>query len=401
MDVELALPARSPIVPARYDPAGRRPGAIPVSTPRGSRAHDGLMPIEFIGFVSTSHESEIHGRQGPIVDVGYTRAFARAHEQAGFDRVLIGYFSHAPDGFVVAADVAAHTERLGILLAHRPGFVAPTLAARKVATLDQFSGGRLALHVISGGSDEDQRRDGDYLGHDARYRRTDEYLEVLERIWTATAPVDHHGEHYRFEGAWSDVRCLQQPHVPIYFGGSSEIAVEIAARHADVYALWGEPLADARAHIERVRAAAARRGREPRISLSVRPIVAPTEDQAWERAHRILDTIRGRVASGAYRARVPENTGSRRLLDAAARGEVHDKRLFTPLAAATGAAGSTTALVGTAEQVAESMLDYVDIGVSTLLIRGYDPFEDVADYAEVIRLVRGEVARRDLAANPS
>ena len=147
------------------------------------------MPIEFIGFVSTSHESEIHGREGPIVDVGYTRALARAHEQAGFDRVLIGYFSNAPDGFVVATDVVAHTERLGILLAHRPGFVAPTLAARKLATLDQFSGGRLAVHVISGGSDEDQRRDGDHLPHDARYRRTDEYLDVLKKVWTATAPV--------------------------------------------------------------------------------------------------------------------------------------------------------------------------------------------------------------------
>src|SRR5437899_1253336 len=139
------------------------------------------MPIEFIGYVGTCHESEIHARQGPIVDVSYTRALAREHERAGFDRVLIGYFSHAPDGFVVSAD----------------------------------------------------------------------------------------------------------------------IAVEIAAKHADVYALWGEPLADAKAHIERVRAAAAARGRTPGISLSIRPIVAPTEDEAWDRAYRILDTINARVSSGS------------------------------------------------------------------------------------------------------
>jgi alkanesulfonate monooxygenase len=353
------------------------------------------MPIQFIGFIGTSHESEVHARQGPILDVGYLRAHARAHEQAGFDRVLIGYYSNAPDGFLVAGDVAAHTERLGILLAHRPGFVAPTLAARKLATLDQLSGGRLAVHVISGGSDQDQRRDGDYLGHDERYRRTDEYLDVLKRVWTAAEPFDHHGEHYRFEGAWSDVRCVAEPHIPIYFGGSSDIAVEIAGRHADVYALWGEPLAAAAAHIGRVRAAAARWGRDPAISLSLRPIVAATEDEAWDRAYRILDAIRARVEAGSYQARVPQNTGSLRLLEAAARGDVLDRRLFTPLAAATGAAGSSTALVGTAEQVAESMLDYVDIGVSTLLIRGYDPFDDLAGYAEVIRLVRDGVARRE------
>ena len=122
--------------------------------------------------------------------MAFTREFARVHEEAGFDRVLIGYYSDAPDGFVVAADVLAHTERLGVLLAHRPGFVAPTLAARKLATLDQFSGGRVAVHVISGGSDADQRRDGDFLDHDARYRRTDEYLDILKRVWTADGPID-------------------------------------------------------------------------------------------------------------------------------------------------------------------------------------------------------------------
>lgn len=353
------------------------------------------MPIEFIGMIGTSLQSETQARRGPFVDVEYTRAFARAHEEAGFDRVLIGYFSNGPDGVVTAADVLAHTERLSVLLAHRPGFVAPTVAARMLATLDQFSGGRLALHVISGGSDADQRRDGDHLDHDARYRRTDEYLTVMKRVWTATEPVDHHGEHYRIEGAWSDVRCVQRPHVRIYFGGSSDAAVEVASRHADVYALWGEPLAAAGAHIQRVRAAARSHGRELGISLSLRPIIAATEDAAWDRAYRILDAIRGRVAAGTYEPRRPENTGSLRLLEAAARGDVLDKRLFTPLAAATGAAGNSTALVGTAEQVAESMLDYVDIGVTTLLVRGYDPYDDVPGYAEVVRLVRAEVARRD------
>ena len=232
------------------------------------------MPIEFIGMIGTSQQSEIHARTGPAVDVAYTRAFARAHERAGFDRVLIGYFSNGPDGFVVAADVLAHAERLGVLLAHRPGFVAPTLAARKLATLDQLSGGRLAVHVISGGSDADQRRDGDYLDHDARYRRTDEYLDVLKKVWTATGPVDHEGTYYRFERAWSDVRCVREPHLPIYFGGSSDIAVEIAGRHADVYALWGEPLAETAEQIASVRAAAAAADRReaPRIRSVVTPM---------------------------------------------------------------------------------------------------------------------------------
>jgi alkanesulfonate monooxygenase len=121
------------------------------------------MPVEFIGMIGTRDESETRLTTGPIIDRGYVRSFARAHEDAGFDRVLIGYSSSRPDGTQVAAYAAAHTERLNFLVAHRPGFVAPTLAARTFVTLDQFTGGRTAVHIITGGNDIEQRRDGDYL----------------------------------------------------------------------------------------------------------------------------------------------------------------------------------------------------------------------------------------------
>jgi alkanesulfonate monooxygenase len=353
------------------------------------------MPVEFIGMIATRASSESRAADGPLIDVPFTRRFARVHEESGFDRVLIGYYSDAPDGFVVAADVFANTERLGILLAHRPGFVAPTLAARKLATLDQFSGGRLAVHVISGGSDVDQRRDGDYLDHDMRYRRTDEYLEVLRAIWTAERPLDHAGEFYRFAGASPAVRPAQRPYLPIYFGGSSDAAIAVAARHADVYALWGEPLDAARAHIERVRAAASEHGRPLRFSISFRAILGQSEDAAWDRAQRLLRQVRTRSAGGIASDARSESVGSRRLLEAAAAGDVHDERLFTAIAQATGARGNTTALVGTPEQVAESLLRYVDIGGTTILLRGFDPVEDAREYADIVRLVRAEVALRD------
>jgi alkanesulfonate monooxygenase len=354
------------------------------------------MPVELIGFISTRPGSETVPAEGPLVDVDYTRAFARAHEEAGFDRVLIGYYSDQPDGFVVAADVLAHTERLGVLLAHRPGFVAPTLAARKLATLDAFSGGRAAVHVISGGSDADQRRDGDFCDHAARYRRTDEYLGILRALWTADGPVDHEGEFYRFEGASPAVRPVQQPYLPIYFGGASDAAIAVAAKHADVYALWGEPLAATQAHVERVRAAAAAHGRELRFSTSFRLILGETEEAAWEKARAILETVRANAGAGLTHARA-ESVGSQRLLDAAAAGDVHDERLYTAIAEATGARGNTTALVGTAEQVADALLRYVDLGVTTLLVRGFDPLEDARAYGAVVELVRAGVARRDAA----
>src|SRR6267143_2715760 len=182
------------------------------------------MPVELIGMIGVRPEgadgAAVHVIGGAI-DREWTRDFAQAHERAGFDRVLVGYTSTSADGFLVAAYAASVTERLSYLLAHRPGFVAPTLAARKAATLDHFTGGRLALHVITGGSDAEQSRDGDWLDHDTRYRRTDEYLDVLRRMWTSPEPFDHEGEFYRFAKAYSEVKPLRPGSIPLYFGGAS------------------------------------------------------------------------------------------------------------------------------------------------------------------------------------
>jgi alkanesulfonate monooxygenase len=354
------------------------------------------MTVELIGWIAPRVSSEIIVPQGPPFDAAVVAETARIHEEANFDRVLIGYFSNAPDGFLVGAHAAAVTNRLGFLLAHRPGFVAPTLAARKLATLDQLSGGRLAVHLISGGNDADQARDGDFLDHGARYRRTREYAGLLRRTWTDDAPFDHDGEFYRLRGAWSDVRCVTRPHLPIYGGGGSPEAVAALAPHVDVFMLWGEPLAETAAFMAEVRRAAAPFDRTPTFSVSTRPILGRTEGEAWDRAYAILEQIRAR--SGGRAPRPPENTGSRRLLDAAARSELHDTCLWTPLAAATGAQGNSTALVGTPEVVAEALVAYHDIGATSLLIRGYDPLPDAVAYGrELIPRVRALVAERERA----
>jgi alkanesulfonate monooxygenase len=362
------------------------------------------VPVEIIGMIGVKPEgadgAAVHVIGG-AVDIEWLRAFAQAHEKADFDRVLVGYTSTSAEGFAVTGYAAAHTERLGYLIAHRPGFVTPTLTARAAATLDHLTNGRVALHIISGGSDAEQTRDGDWLDHDTRYRRTDEYLGVLRRMWTAPEPFDHEGEFYRFARAFSEVKPLRPGGIPLYFGGASGAAAGVAAKHCDVYAVWGEPLAAVKQRIADIHEQAAAFGRRPRISVSLRPIIAPTEAQAWERARRILAKVmeaRGSVAGEGSGMR-PQAVGARRLVEFARESEVHDKRLWTPIARAMGGAGNTTALVGTPEQVAESLLDYYDIGCTTLLIRGFDPLNDALDYGrELIPLVRAEVARRDRAA---
>ncbi|MFE7122781.1 LLM class flavin-dependent oxidoreductase [Streptomyces sp. NPDC057617] len=370
------------------------------------------MPIEFIGIAATqeisesgsatpvpaaardgvSTQTETGHAAGPVVQPGYLRELARAHEESGFDRVLVAHSSASPDGFTVADQILTHTDRLGVLLAHRPGFVSPTLAARKFATLDAFHPGRIALHVITGGDDADQARDGDFSDKPTRYRRTDDFLDVVRKEWNSTRPFDHDGEFYRVRAGFSAVRPTAP--IPVYFGGASEDAVRVGGRHADVYAFWGEPLAGIAERIREVRAAAAPYGRDPRFSVSLRPIPAATEAEAWQRAREILRLTKERAGEirKAFNLDHAEQRGSQRLLEYAAQGEIHDKRLWTEIAKTTGAAGNSTALVGSYEQVAESLLDYVALGVSTLLIRGFAPLADARDYGTLIGLVRAEAA---------
>ena len=352
------------------------------------------MSVEFIGMIHHKPASEIHPPGPEVFDRGYVRDFAQAAEAGGFDRVLVGYFADGPDGFMLAACGAQYTERLGFLLAHRPGFVAPTLAARKLASLDQITGGRAAIHVITGGDDTDMFRDGDISTKDERYERTDEYVGILKRIWTEPGPtVDHEGKFYRFKGASTAVRCVQQPCIPIFLGGASDAALTVSAKHADVYALWGETHAQVREIVSRVRNEAARFGRTIRFSLSLRPIMAATEEEAWARAERIKQRIL--ALRGGPSKIVPANEGSRRLLDAAAQGERLDARLWTGAALALGGRGNTTSLVGTPEQVAEAMADYYNLGVTTFLIRGFDPLEDNIAYGQsLLPLTKKIIAER-------
>jgi alkanesulfonate monooxygenase len=347
------------------------------------------MPVEFIGIAHTADQSETITQVGPAVQPDYLYRLAVAHEQSGFDRVLVAHSSSMPDGFIVADQILNATIRLGVLLAHRPGFIAPTVAARKFATIDAFHPGRIALHVITGGDDADQARDGDFTDKATRYRRTGEFLDVVRREWSSAEPFDYAGEFYRVTGARS---ALRPGHLPVYFGGASADAIRVGGRHADVYAFWGEPLDGIRQRIADVRASAAAAGRSiDRFSVSLRPIAADTEAAAWARARQLLELTRERAAEFTGARDTSQAEGSRRLLRYAAAAEVHDKRLWTPLSAATRAAGNSTALVGSYEQVAESLLDYVAVGATTLLIRGYDPLADAAAYARLIRLVHDQV----------
>ncbi|MEV7007633.1 LLM class flavin-dependent oxidoreductase [Streptosporangium sp. NPDC051022] len=361
------------------------------------------MPVEFLGIGGTDDGSETTPRSGPAFDKQFTLRLARAHQEHGWDRVLFAHRSAAPDPAQVAAYVAARVEELGIVLAHRPNVSHPTFALRTFATLDQISDGRLTVHFVNGGDTHEQGREGDFLTKDRRHSRTREYIQIVKRGWTSTTPFSHEGEHYRFEDFRSDVFPVQRPRPQVSFGGSSPTAYATGGAEADVYCLWGEPLAQTAEQIAAVRSAALAAGRSvlPRFQVAFRPVIAPTEELAWDRAHRTLEAVKAAKAGAAPVRRPPaggspENPGSRRPLEAAARGDRYDRALWTPTAAAIGGAGDSTALVGTPETVAQALLDYYDLGVEIISARGHDPLTDAVDFGRhVIPIVREEVAKRD------
>src|SRR5258708_2017392 len=360
------------------------------------------MSVEFIGFITNSDSSETIVRSGAVVDRHYIETVAKAQQSAGFDRALLAFHSTLPDCLQVGQHVLGVTDRLNVLIAQRPGFTAPTLIARQLATIDQLAGGRVALHVITGGNATELKQDGNTIDDkDERYARTDEFLDVVRAEWTSEKPFSYDGKYYKVENGFSQVKPFRSEGIPIFVGGASDAAIEVAGKHADTFALWGESYAQVRDVTARVRAAAAKHGRPaPRFSLSVRPILADTEEKAWAKAEEILARATALQDKTGYRkpADGHATAGARRLLALAEQATRIAQPHSTDIPQLPAPNSNTTALVGTPEQVAEVFGDYYDLGVSHFLIRGFDPLIDAIEYGRgLIPLTRKLIAERHIS----
>jgi alkanesulfonate monooxygenase len=239
-------------------------------------------------------------------------------------------------------------------------------------------------------------RDGDWSDKTTRYRRAGEYVHIMRQEW-AGGPFDFDGEFYKVQEGGADVLPFQRPAPPVLFGGSSEEALEMGAEHCDIFAVFGEPRAVVAERIADFRARCAKYerpfGKEPGFNISLRPIIAATEGAAWDKARAILAGVREQLGG----RNLPSGSASAdRMLDIAAKGDVHDERLWMAIAEAMGARGNTSCLVGTPEQVAESCLAYYRLGVDGILLRGFDPMSDALEFGqELIPRIREGAAAID------
>ncbi len=339
------------------------------------------MALRVLGFLPYADESEI--KTAPqAFDPAFMVDSARRHDRLGYHRVLVAQSARSADSMVAASVAAAQTERLGFMIAHRPGFVAPTMAARMLATLDRLSGGRAAIHVITATNDVETRADGDFLTKDERYHRSREFVSILRRGWAEEKPFDHSGDAYRFEQACAMVRP-EGGSIPVYWGGASGFGIRYGGECADVYAFAGTSVERSAALIKEVREAAAPFERSPAFLMSIRVVTAPTDAEAWAKAEALMTVIGERTGPLGLGSGT-DASAQRRVEEANLARTDADPCLWGGIVAATHGRSHAMALVGGYDTLAASLRAYEAIGVSEVLLRGFDNVEDVEEIGREI-----------------
>ncbi|CAK7259665.1 FMNH2-dependent alkanesulfonate monooxygenase [Shinella yambaruensis] len=345
-------------------------------------------PLDFLWFIPSSGDGSYLGSDelSRPPDPGYFREIAVAADRLGYSGVLIPVGAACEESFVLAADLAARTEKLKFLVAIRPGTATPAYYARLASTLDRVSNGRLLLNIVVGGSAQELAGDGIFLPHDERYDHAAEFIQVFnELIETGRSTLD--GKYIKAIDAKLGLPPVQQPRPPIYFGGSSDAAIDFAGGIVDKYLTWGEPPAQVAEKIAHARKAAAAKGREATFGIRLHFIVRETDEEAWEAADRLISKLSDEAIASAQAVltKNSDSVGQARMV--ALHNGRRDKLEVSPnLWAGIGLvrSGAGTALVGSPKTVAARLREYQALGIDTVIASGYPHVEEAYRVSELL-----------------
>lgn len=343
--------------------------------------------MELFWFIPTHGDGRYLGTAigGRQASWDYFAQVARAADSLGFHGALLPTGRSCEDAWIVASSLISQTKHLKFLVAIRPGLVSPGVGARMAATFDRLSEGRLLVNIVTGGDPDELAGDGVHLSHDDRYRLTDEFLTVWRQLSRGEA-VDFNGDHLKIRNGSLLFRSTQSPYPPLYFGGSSPIALDIAARHADVYLTWGEPVEEVAVKLEQVRQRAERGGRTLRFGIRFHVIVRETEDEAWKAAERLIRHVDETTVRKSQDALAKHDSVGQRRMRGLHGGSRESLRIGRNLWAGVGLVrgGAGTALVGDPESLASLMQAYTGAGIETFILSGYPHLEEAYHVAELL-----------------
>jgi alkanesulfonate monooxygenase len=367
--------------------------------PRPEPRFDWFIPIDGDG----AHIGTLRAERPPTFE--YLKRVVQAAEDGGYYSLLIptrftnGLFEEtAPlaETWTMVTALAAVTKRVRFLVAVRPGFISTGLFAQMAATLDQISGGRLDLNVVPGGIQGDLERLGEVMDHDQRYERAEEFMAAMRALWAAPEPVSFQGQTVRLNGAIVSPGPVNAAGAvgigpQFYVGGASPLALEFAARSADVYLAWIQPLDDIAALVARVRDAYASSGRQPVFGLRTHIVVRSNEREAWEAAEDLVSQADEKVL--AQRRAAFEGTpmvGQQAQLQEKLRERA--PRLWNGISRVRVNLG--TAIVGDPGQVAEELLAYWRLGMDEFILSGFPHEEECGRVAaDVLPVLRAAIGR--------
>ena len=362
----------------------------------------GTDPLNLFWFLPTHGDGRYLGtaQGGRPVDLAYLQQVAIAADNLGFYGVLIPTGKSCEDSWLVASALAPMTKKLRYLVAVRPGLQPPTLAARMAATLDRLSEGRLLINVVTGGDPVENKGDGIFLTHAERYQVTDEFLDIYSRLLKGEK-VDYRGEHLQVEGAEILFPPVQQGGPPLYFGGSSEPAIDVAAKHIDTYLTWGEPPTAVAEKLAIVSERAEQTGKTVTFGIRLHVIVRETEAEAWAAADKLLAHLDDETIAAAQKifARM-DSTGQSRM-SALHHGSRDNLEISPNLWAGVGLVrgGAGTALVGNPQQVAARIREYQDLGIDNFIFSGYPHLEEAHRFAELVMPLLPGAKTREASVN--
>ena len=368
--------------------------------------------MQMFWFIPTHGDSRYLGTSegGRALSFDYLKQVAVAADSLGYEGVLIPTGRSCEDPWVIASSLIGATQRLKFLVAVRPGLHQPSLAARIAASFDRLSGGRLLINLVTGGDRVELEGDGVFLDHAKRYEQAAEFLRIWREILARShegGTLDYEGEHLSVKGAKLLFPPLQKPYPPVYFGGSSAPAHELAAEQVDAYLTWGEPPAEVARKVADVRERAARLGRTVRFGIRLHVIVRETEAAAWAAAEDLISRVKDEtvVQAQAVFARM-DSEGQRRMAALHQGGAKRSRaeleispNLWAGVGLVRGGAG--TALVGDPQTVADRIKEYAALGIDTFVMSGYPHLEEAYRFAELVFPLLPVAVRERLAGgNP-